>query len=167
MQCFYTAFTNRLSSQTSCINTSLLPYAHHVASYSGYANIISKLQDLLVKMNYEIFISNKKKKHILLERFMRGWHLSRVNACKHVPLTPNLVSQALTQSQDLHQAQVPKASSSFPKQRPLKPITVLLRSRVLAFLLLLHEKLELSYPPASDISAPHTYCLRSQNLIFF
>lgn len=96
IQCFYAAFTNKVSSQTSCIKTSLLPYAHHAASYSGYANIIAKLQDFPVKMSYEICISNKEKKHILLERFMRGWHLSCVNACKHVPLTPDLMSQALS-----------------------------------------------------------------------
>lgn len=98
---------------------------------------------------------------------MRRWHLSCVNDCKHVPLTPNFMSQALTQSQALDQTQVHKASSSIPKPRPLNPVTILLRSRVLAFLLLLHEKLEPSYPPASHISAPHTYCLRGQNLISF
>lgn len=72
-----------------------------------------------------------------------------------------------SQSQALHQTQVPKESISFPKPRPLNPTIMLLRSRVSAFLFLLHEKLEPPYPPASDIAAPGMYCLRSQNLIFF
>lgn len=133
--CFHT-FINEISSQNSCINASFLPYAHQEALYSGYANVIAKLQNLLVKMSWEICISKKEKSYIAREVYERlalflcEW----LQAC---PIDFSSHALTLTQLKLSTETQVPKV------------------------FFFLEKKKRLSLTSCFSISAPHTCCLRS------
>lgn len=144
-RCFYVPFTNKVSSQTSCISTSFLSYTHQEALYSGYANIRAKLQDLLVKMSCEICISKKEKSYIAREVYER----IALILCEWLQACPIDSSSHAPSSNSVSSSPLKLKFTKYPVPSPNQghnATTILFRPR---HPLLLHEKLEPLHPLAS------------------
>lgn len=104
--CFH-AFTNAVSSQTSCTNASFLPYAHQEVLYSGYANVIAKLQNLLVEL-WDLYFQERK-----ITYWQRGLWENSTYPCDWLQACPLTSQLSLKHSTE---TQVPKVSNPSPNQ---------------------------------------------------